>query len=163
GHVLGQVAHGTASAAADAGNTSGSGTIGSVTLGAGAKVGKYVATRIEPGTNAGKFEVVDPDGINIGVATVAGAFSAAGIGFTISDATDFVSGDRFVITVAAGTGKYKEWNPANTDGSEVVAGISYANVDASAADKALTVHKRACSVNGNVLEYYSGADSTAKA
>lgn len=163
GHVLGKVALGAATPAADAGNTVGSGTIGSVTVGAGAKVGKYAVTCIEPAANAGKFMVQDPDGSDVGVATVGVAFTGGGLTFTISDATDFVSGDRFTITVAAGSGKFKEWNPSNTDGSEVAVAISYGNVDASAADKRFVYIARSAEVNSKVLEYFTGADANNKA
>lgn len=91
---------GTATPAAVAGNT-GTGTIGTVTVGA-AKSGVYRATCIEPATDLGKFVVEDPDGVNVGVATVGTQFVGGGLTFTISDATDFVSGDAFTITVAAG-------------------------------------------------------------
>jgi hypothetical protein len=94
---------GAATAAAVAGNT-GNGTMGTVTVGAGAKAGVYVLTCIEPGTNAGKFLLQDPDGIAVGVVTVAAAFSAGGLGFTLADgSTDFASGDAFTITVATNT------------------------------------------------------------
>jgi hypothetical protein len=99
GTVLGKIAKGAATPAAVAGNT-GTGTIGAVTVLAGSKPGVYRLTCIEPGTDAGKFLLTDPDGLEIGVATVAVAFSNK-LGFTIADATDFVAGDSFTITVAA--------------------------------------------------------------
>ena len=87
---------------------------------------------IEPGTDAGKFSVEDPDGILIGVATVAVAFSAH-LTFTIADgATDFVAGDSFTITVAAGSGKVKQIDFAATDGSNAPCGLLY--VDTTAPD-----------------------------
>lgn len=130
GMVVAKVTKGAATAAADAGNTSGSGTIASVTVSAGAKVGVYRLICIEPGTNAGKFTVEDPDGITIGVATAAVAFSGGGLAFTITDATDFVSGDSFTITVAAGSGKWVQINFSGTDGSETAAGILVDDVTA---------------------------------
>ena len=46
------------------------------------------------------FEVEDPDGILVGVGTVAVAFSAGGVAFTIADgATDFVAGSGFYVDV----------------------------------------------------------------
>jgi hypothetical protein len=163
GHVLGKVTKGAATPAAVAGNTASSGTIASAAVGAGAKAGVYKATCIEPGSNAGKFMVQDPDGIEVGVATVAVEFTGGGLTFTITDATDFVSGDSFTITVAAGSGKFKEWNPDNTDGSEVACAISYSNVDASAADKRFVYTARDSEVNGLVLEYFTGVDDNDKA
>lgn len=135
GALLGKATVGAATPAANAGNTGGSGTIGAVTVGAGAKAGVYQLVCIEPGTNAGKFTVEDPDGVQIGVATVAVAFSAGGLGFTISDATDFVSGDGFTITVAAGSGKFLSSLAAAADGSQIPDAVLAEDCDASAGDK----------------------------
>lgn len=99
-----QAAAGTAVAAAVAGNT-GNGTMGAVTVSAGAKAGVYTLTIIEPAANAGAFIVTDPDGIVIGNGDVAVAFSAGGLAFTLADgATDFASGDQFTITVTLTAG-----------------------------------------------------------
>lgn len=90
----------TATAAALGTNT-GNGTMGSITASAGAKVGRYTLTIVEPAANAGAFVVTDPDGVQIGDGAVASAFSAGGLAFTLADgATDFVAGDSFAITVA---------------------------------------------------------------
>lgn len=132
GQVLGKIVTGSASSAAFAGNT-GNGTMGTVTVSAGAKVGVYKLVVVEPATNAGKFTVEDPDGITIGVGTVAAAFSAGGLAFTLADgATDFVSGDGFNITVAAGSGKYVALDLSGADGRQIAAGILA--LDATAAD-----------------------------
>jgi hypothetical protein len=130
GAVLGKVTAGTPTAAAVAGN-SGTGTIGAVTLGAGAKPGVYRLTCIEPATDAGKFQVEDPDGIVLGVATVGVAF-AGPVNFTIADGgTDFAAGDSFTITVAAGAGTYKLSAAAAADGSQVPDAILAQDCDAS--------------------------------
>lgn len=90
----------TATSAALGTNT-GNGTMGTVTVSAGAKIGRYTLTIIEPGSNVGTFVVLDPDGVQIGDGAVASAFSAGGLAFTLADgATDFVAGDSFAITVA---------------------------------------------------------------
>lgn len=158
GTVLGKITKaGTASAAAAAGNT-GDGAMGAITVSATAKLGDYTLTIIEPAANAGSFDVEGPDGKSIGTGTVAVAFSKKGIAFTLADgATDFVAGDQFVITVAAGSGKYKEYNPANTDGSETVAGVLYDNVDATSADVVCVIHARDCEVAASGLQWFTGA------
>ncbi len=139
GAVLGKITVGAATAAAVAGNT-GTGTIGAVTTGAGAKAGIYRLVCIEPATGAGKFLVEDPDGITVGVATVGVAFSGV-LGFTIADGDpDFVSGDAFTITVAAGSKKYKLSVLAATDGSQIPCGILVKPVDATAGDKNAPVY-----------------------
>lgn len=162
GTVLGKVAHGAATAAAVAGNT-GNGTMGAVTLSVGVKVGVYRLTLVEPATNAGAFVVEDPDGIVIGSGTVAVAFSAGGLAFTLADgSTDFAAGDAFTITVAAGSGKYKKYDPANTDGSEGAVGVLYADCDASAADAAGVIIARDAEVNEDLLVWFSGATTNQK-
>lgn len=94
---------GTATPAAAAGNT-GNGTCGTVTLSAGAKAGVYTMSCFAAATNAGKFRLEDPDGLYVGTVTVASAFSAGGLAFTLADgATDFAVGDAFTITVASNT------------------------------------------------------------
>lgn len=95
----------SAVAAARAGNT-GNGTITPTpTVGVGAKAGVYTAQAFATASNAGKFRVEDPDGIEVGVATVGVAFNRGGLQFTIADgATDFVDGDTFEITVTATAG-----------------------------------------------------------
>lgn len=132
GMILGQITKAAATGAAVAGNT-GNGTItASPTVGVAAKVGTYTLTCIEPATNLGKFQVEDPDGIVIGIATVATAFTTH-LTFTIADgATDFASGDAFTIVVAAGSGKVKQIDFSATDGADKAYGVLLR--DATAAD-----------------------------
>ena len=131
GMVLGKVAVGAATPTAFAGNAGGTGTCGSVTVSAGAKVGTYKVVIIEPATNAGKFTVEDPDGVIIGTGTVAVAFSAGGLAFTISDgATDFIAGEGFDIAVAAGSGKWVQLDLSGADGRQIAAGILLGDVTA---------------------------------
>ena len=162
GHVVGRVAFGAATPAPVAGN-SGNGTIATVGVGLGAKAGVYRVTCIEPATNLGRFTVEDPDGVNVGVATVATEFVGGGLTFTIADgSTDFASGDAFTITVAAGSGKVKEYNPANTDGSAVPAGILYDVVDAAGGDRRGVILARHAVVNAGELVWFSGATTNQK-
>lgn len=122
GTVLGKViTSGTATAAANAGNT-GTGTFGTITVTAPAKVGVYSVVITTVAANAGTFLVVDPNGVAVGTGTVAVAFSKGGLAFTISDATDFVIGDGFSITVL-GTYKYKISVQTATDGSQFAAAL----------------------------------------
>ena len=48
-------------------------------VGLGAKAGVYKLVCIEPATNAGKFTVEDPDGVTVGIATVAVEFTGGGL------------------------------------------------------------------------------------
>jgi hypothetical protein len=128
--VLGRITKGAATGAAVAGNT-GNGTITAApTVGQAAKPGVYRITCIEPATNGGTFVVEDPDGIVIGTAVVGTAFTTH-LTFTISDgAVDFVAGDAFTITVAAGSGKVKQIDFAAADGADKAYGILVADVTA---------------------------------
>lgn len=154
GTVMGKVTAGTPTGAAVAGNT-GNGTLTGISNGAGAKVGVYRLTCIEPATNLGKFTVEGPTGLPLGVATVGTGFTGE-INFTINDgATDFVSGDAFTITVAAGSGKWRKAVAASTDGSDVPLGILAGDMDASAADKTVAVYRRGV-FNQTMLTFGAG-------
>ena len=163
GHVLGKTLVGaTATATAAAGNT-GNGTMGAITVTAAARNGTYQLVITEPGADVGEFDVQDPRGALIGQGTVASAFSAGGLAFTLADgATDFAAGDRFDILVVGGTEKFKEYNPANTDGSQVPVAISWDRYDATAADVVGAVVARDCEVNIEELVWFSGATSGQK-
>lgn len=163
GAILGrQLIGATASAAAFAGN-SGNGAMGAITVTGDARRGVYKLVIIEPGTNAGTFEVEDPDGKIIGRGTVAVAFSAGGLAFTLADATDFISGDGFDITVVAGAFKYLEHDPAGTDGSEKPAGILLFDTNATSADTACVAVTRQAIVAAGSLVWKSGATADQKA
>jgi hypothetical protein len=162
GMVLGKITKGTASSAAFAGNT-GTGAMGAITVSAGAKVGDYKLVIIEPGSNAGKFTVEDPDGITIGVGTVAVAFSAGGLAFTLADATDFIAGDGFTITVAAGTGKWVQIAFAGTNGSETAAGVLLRDVTAAdAVDAQAVAIVRQAVISDNGITWPAGATTDQK-
>ena len=68
----------------------------------------------------------DPKGVAIGRVAVGATFNNQ-IKFSIADgATDFVVGDAFTVLVGRESGtdeQVKAWDPANTDGSQNVAGI----------------------------------------
>lgn len=160
GQVLAPVSHGTGSAVAQAGNT-GNGVMGAITVGAGAMAGVYHLEIIEAAANAGTFIVEDPDGVEVATGHVAAAFSAGGLGFTLADgSTDFVAGDGFNITVGAGSGKFRAFATANTDGSQAgpfsIAIYGYA---AAGADVPIAYMARDCEVNLKALTYPAGQDA----
>ncbi len=164
GAVVGKVTLGAATPAAVAGNT-GNGTIGAVTVAAGAKASVYRLNCFAVEVNAGKFTVEDPAGVLVGVATVAVAFSGGGLGFTIADgAADFVAGDGFTITVAAGSAKVKSSADTAADGSDAAVGVLVAAVDASAADKPGVIVARLAAISPHGLTYDASVnDATKKA
>jgi hypothetical protein len=161
GHVVGKVTVGAVTGAPDAGNTAGAGAIGSLSAGTGARPGVYSAVCIEPAANAGKFEVQDPEGVVVGVATVAVAFTGP-VNFTIADATDFVSGDRFTITVAAGSSKVKSSPLTATDGSDAARGILLYDVNASAGDAKGVIVTRDATISPLGLLYDATIDDNTK-
>lgn len=93
----------SAEAAAWAGNAADTGALTMKDpgpIGNDVKEGVYKVLCIEPGSNAGKFSVTDPDGILVGLATAGVAFTSDHINFTIADgATDFSAGEGFDVTV----------------------------------------------------------------
>ena len=141
GSVLGAVLIAAATPAAVAGN-SGNGTLAAATVSGAAKAGVYRAVCIEPGTDAGKFSVEDPDGITVGVATVGAAFTGGGLTFTIADgSTDFAAGDSFTITVAAGSGNLKLVDKDATDGSQHAKYILAADCNATDGNKTCAMYE----------------------
>lgn len=79
------------------------------------------------------FRVSDPDGFVIGELHP-GEIFANQIKFALADGeTDFVEGDEFIFTIAAGSGEYKLVNITAVDGSEVADKILSEDVDATLA------------------------------
>jgi hypothetical protein len=96
-------------AEADAGNAANTGvmTMATPSVGASGIPGAYRVIAIEPGTDAGTFIVEDPNGVQVGKATVGVAYDGP-IRFTIADgSTDFKAGEGFTVTVAASEGDIK--------------------------------------------------------
>lgn len=101
------------------GTNTGTGTVGSLSLGPAAKVGIYRLTCVATATNAGRFQVVDPAGRRLADALVGVAYSNADLAFTIADGTpDFAVGDSFAIEVEAGDGKVVPIDFTADDGSQ---------------------------------------------
>lgn len=164
GAVLGKVTLGAATPAPFSGNAANTGTIATVSLGAGAKAGVYRLVIVEPASNAGAFTLEDPDGVTIGTGTVGVEFIGGGLTFTLADgATDFKAGEGFTLTVAAGSGKYRGYRPANTDGSQAAVAVLLAAVDAAAADKRGVAVVRDAEVNAVELSWFAGATTEQKA
>lgn len=158
GAVLGRVNSGQSVSAAPAAGNTGNGVLGTVTPSGPAGNGAYQIEIIEAAANAGRFQVTDPGGVIVGDGTVGVAFTGGGLAFTLADgATDFVAGDRFVVTVSGAAGKYKEYNPGNTDGSNVPRAILWDDVDATAGDVRGAGVVRSCQVNQGELIWFSGA------
>ena len=116
------------------------------------------------GANAGKFSVATPSGAALADLTVGVAYVSDHINLTVADgAADWGMDAVIHVTVAAGSGKYKQYNPANVDGSQKAVAVLYDNVDAAAADKQAVIFARDAEVNGNCLEWFAGASANQKA
>jgi hypothetical protein len=68
-----------------------------------------------------------------------------------------------VLGKVTASGKYKEWNPANSDGSQTVAAVLHAAVDASDADQIAVIIARDAEVVKADLRWFSGATTNNQA
>ena len=154
GTILTQVDTGAGAFAMDAGAT-GNPTSGAITVGAAAIPGAYVLTF----TAATKFMVEAPNGVTIGTGTLGSAFSAGGLGFTLTaGGTAAVAGDTAKITVAAGTGKYIPYTAGG--GAGVASAILYTGLGAATGDAKVVVFTQDIEVSRDKL---TGLDATAEA
>lgn len=165
GSVLGQITKGVVSSAAKAGGNTGNGTLtlADPAADATAKSDVYKIRCFEAATDGGRFTVIDPDGLQIGIAVVGQQFSN-GVIFTIADGgTDFVVGDGFDITVAAGSGKYRLSPATELDGSDKTAAVLLEDKDATTADKTAVVLVRGPAVvSKTALVFDASVDQAAE-
>lgn len=108
--------------------------------------------------NAGLFSVTDPLGNKMPDATVGVAYTNNQLNFTLNDgSTDYVAGDSFSVTVAAGSGKYKKALAAAVDGSQDLdtAVVLAEDKDASSEDKTTTAYETG-EFNYNVMTFGTG-------
>ncbi|EPY01388.1 head decoration protein [Magnetospirillum fulvum] len=165
GTVLGARLLGAITIAAKAGGNTGNGGLGASALGIEAKVGAYTITCVAAAANGGRFQVVDPDGYRLADATVGVAYAERQIGFTIADgATDYVVGDAFVLTVAAGDNKLVPLAPAAVDGTQRASDILLAPVTVAAdADASAQMLTRQALVIESGLIWPAGITDAARA
>lgn len=155
--ALGKVTLGTGAYAA-LGTNVGAVTCGAITVGLGALPGVYKIVMLATSAT-GAFSVEDPNGVVIGHGNVGSAFSAGGLGFTLTNGGTNTVGDSYKITVAAGSGKYVMLDPEGTDGRAVFAGMLLQAVDASAADVAGAAIVRDAELNADEM-FWDDLDST---
>lgn len=117
-------------------------------------------------TNGGLFSVTDPSGNVLGTYATGAAAFATEVKFTIADgATDFIVGDGFDITVAAGSSKYVGWSPSAIDGSAVVKGIAIYDAEAAASvdNEVVVLEEGPALVNTDELAWPAGISADDKA
>ena len=159
GLVLGQTLIGTSATYEANGGNTGDFTCGAVAIGAGTVEGVYSIEFIA----ATVFNVFAPNGELVGEGHTSAAFSAGGLGFTITaGGTAAVAGDGATITLAANAnvGLWAPLNLSAADGTQIAAGILFNETDASQANRKVTIIDAACEVNGSELVYPSGATAT---
>jgi len=165
GAVLGKITAGAASSAAKSGGNTGDGTLtldATTPVRAGAKVGVYTARCIAEVANGGAFEVKDPDGFALGQVLVGATFDND-VKFVIADGSaDFIVGDGFDITIAAGSAKYKKHVNGAVDGTGTAAAVLCEAVDATSTDKTAVVVARFAEVSRLGLKWDASVDSEAK-
>jgi len=93
-----------------------------------------VVCSVEGGDGVAQFQIEDPAGRDVGIAT-AGAPFGKQIKFTISAGTaDFVVGDSFVVSVSKDIGdptnKVVPWDPEGADGTDRIWGVSLVKIHA---------------------------------
>jgi head decoration protein D len=155
GMVIGKIMVGaTAVAVPGTGNTA-NGVMGAIVAGA-AQPGRYTLSVLTAGA-AAEFELTAPDG-EVQQGAVGTPFNALGLGFTLPDGSvHAAAGDNWSIVVSPGTEKYREYNPANTDGSETPVGISWDFYNAVAGDMEGAAIVRDAVVNEAELTWFAGA------
>lgn len=152
---------------ADAGNT-GDGVLDNLALAAGgpAKVGDYTAICVAAATNAGTFQVIDPDGQLVGTVEVGSSFAGGGISFDLADgATDFAVDDFFTLAIDAGNGQGAEVDNTANNGVQSLHSIAAEAVTTGAGEtKTITVYltgqfnkDEITFANGTVAEYEAAA------
>lgn len=124
----------------------GNGTIGSITAGKVVQIGEYTLVA----TAATTFDVVDPDGVNLGTATAGTPFTSAEINLTVTaGGTAFVAGDTFTVTVP-GAGYASYTGAANLPAVAVLYNLAWVPAGGS---KAVTVVSRNAEVNKAELQW----------
>lgn len=121
GTLLMLAAVGVATWAVETGSV-GNPTIGTITVGAAALDGVYSLVF----TSATAFKVLDPSGTQIGTGTAGTAFSAGGLGFTLTaGSTAAVAGSEININVTPGAKSYAVY-----DGSSPAVAVLYNQIPA---------------------------------
>lgn len=166
GTVLGRLtaASAEAVAAADPANAGGTGalTLANPATGADVKEGEYTIVCIEPATNGGKFRVEDPEGNEVGTATVGQAFTKQ-VKFTIADgATDFIAGEKFTVTVETVPGAYGALDLSAANGLKKAAAILFEGCDPSDGDVRRVITARDSEVRESALIWPVGITATQK-
>ena len=128
----------------------GTGVVSAFTLGPDAINGTYRVQLLATSATA-EFEVISPDGDKLKRGQVATAYTSSHVNFTLANGGTMTSGDYFNIIVAKGSQKYTVLAPTAVDGSQVAAGILFADTDATSAAQPIVVIDNNAAVNDDEL------------
>lgn len=164
GTVMAKITAGTVPTTGAAGTNTGGGTCTTVTGGVDVQPGVYTATCFQTATNGGLFQVQSPADKLLGIAVVGTAFTHPEINLTLNDVgTDFAAGDKFTVTVPAGSGKYTALDVDAIDGTYHAAAVLADNVDASSADTSAPLKVRGVVLDADFLVWPAGISAGQKA
>ena len=122
-----------AGGAGSQGANTGTGTCTAFALVNSAKVpmvGTYALKFTTAVSHGGDFVLKDPNGMFVGYGSMTAAtggatvFEFEGFTFTLTDNGDFIVGDGFTLTIAAGSGQVVKLDKTLTDGSQFIYGIA---------------------------------------
>lgn len=123
---------------------------------ANAKAGVYTVKCTAAASNSGTFRVFTPAGAVLGDVAVAATFSDQ-IKFVIADGSaDFIVGDTFLVTVAAGSLKLAVLAPAALNGTQDAVGVLAKTTDATSADVATVMIARNAVLASNKVVWPGG-------
>lgn len=149
----------------------GTGTMSAITLGKKAQLGGYRVVLKAAASHGGDFDVIAPDGTQVGgrflmgtTSGTAASFTSEHINFTLTDATDFILGNYFNVIVAGYTAPEATlWDPTAVNGANEAWGILTDDCDASSAAQDAVCITRAAEVSLSKLAWKTTVTAAQKA
>ena len=148
----------------------GTGAMSAITLGKNAQLGGYRVTLKAAVSHVGDFDVIAPDGSQVGGRFLMGtgdgtaaSFASDHINFTLTDATDFILGNYFNVIVAGyAAPQAKLWDPAAVDGTQEAWGLLVDACNAASAAQDAVVIVRQAEVSATKLAWKSTVTAAQK-
>ena len=148
----------------------GNGAMSAITLGKNAQLGGYRVTLKAAVSHGGDFDVIAPDGSQVGGRFLMGtgdgtaaSFASDHINFTLTDDTDFILGNYFNVIVAGyAAPQAKLWDPAAVDGTQEAWGLLVDACNAASAAQDAVVIVRQAEVSAAKLAWKSTVTAAQK-
>ena len=148
----------------------GNGAMSAITLGKNAQLGGYRVTLKAAVSHGGDFDVIAPDGSQVGgrflmgtTTGTAASFASDHINFTLTDDTDFILGNYFNVIVAGyAAPQAKLWDPAAVDGTQEAWGLLVDACNAASAAQDAVVIVRQAEVSATKLAWKSTVTAAQK-